>query len=214
MRAGRLKRVGRDAVAAFGLCLGCAHAALGTTISSDFSVDTDGWTQSGATTFQQQASGGNPGGFLYIDNGEGAVTYLFAPAKYLGDLRAFDGGVISFDGIQLANTGTPWQTTADYGHLTLSGPGGTVTMDLVPGQPGASWTTYQGSLTPAAFAYGGTQAQWSNLLSNVTIMRLSVEAVFGGEIEGIDNFRLVPEPALSLLLGLGGLSLLSRRRRV
>jgi hypothetical protein len=203
MRPGRLMRVRNVVVTAIGLYLGGATAALGTTVST------------GAAVFQQQASGGNPGGFLYVDNGDAAVTYLFAPAKFLGDLRAFDGGVISFDGIQLANTGTPWQNTADYGHLTLSGPGGSVTVDLLPspGQPGASWMTYQGSLTAAAFAYGGTQAQWNALLANVTIMRLSVEAVFGGEIEGIDNFRLVPEPALSLLLGLGGLALIGRRRR-
>jgi hypothetical protein len=132
MRTNGLELAGRTLALAIGLGVASGHAAQGATISSDFSAGTDGWTQAGATVFERHASGGNPGGFLYIDNSEGAVTYLFAPAKFLGDLRAFDGGVLSFDGIQLGNGGSPWQSFEDYGHITFSGPGGSATLDLLP----------------------------------------------------------------------------------
>jgi hypothetical protein len=213
MRANGLWLGRRGLVLASWLCVATAGAAHGATISSDFSTNTDGWTHTGASVFQQQASGGNPGGFLYVDNSEGAVTYLFAPAKFLGDLRAFDGGVLSFDGIQLGNGGTPWQSFEDYGHITFSGPGGSATLDLLPapGQPGTSWTTYQAAFSAASF--GVTQSQWDAILANVTSVQLSVESLFGLEIEGIDNISLVPEPTLGLLLGVGGLALLGRRRR-
>ena len=201
-----------------GATLLTAAGAGAATISSDFSSDVDGWTQTGAAVFQHQANGGNPGGFLYIDNSEGAITYVFAPSKFLGDLSAFDGGTVSFDGIQLAITASPWTSAGqDYGHLTLSGPGGSATLDLLPapGQPSASWTTYSATLSAAAF--GKTQPEWTAILANVTQIRLSVEAVFGGEIEGVDNFSItsVPEPSGLVLasLALGALASARHARR-
>jgi hypothetical protein len=213
MRTNGLGRAGRSLALAIGLGGMSTAAAWGATISSDFSAGTDGWTQAGATVFQQQASGGNPGGFLYIDNSEGAVTYLVAPAKFLGDLRGFDGGVLSFDGIQLGNGGSPWQSFEDYGHITFSGPGGSATLDLLPapGQPGTTWTTYQATFSAANF--GVSQSQWSAILANVTSVQLSVESLFGAEIEGIDNIALVPEPSVGGLLGISSIALLTRKRR-
>ena len=43
------------------------------------------------------------------------------------------------------------------------------------------------------------------LLSNVTEVRLSVEAMFGPEVQGIDNFTVtaIPEPATYGMLALG-----------
>ncbi len=162
-------------------------------VQSTFDTDTEGWTHIGASIFQQNASGGNPGGFLYIDNSEGPVTYIFAPAKFRGDLRAFDGGTVSFDGNMLGIGGIPWTSAGqDYGHLRISNGGTSATADLLPapGQPlQNTWSTYSLPFTAAVF--GVSQATWTNILSNVTEVRLSVEAMFGGEIQGIDNVKLV-----------------------
>ncbi|MBM4384324.1 MAG: hypothetical protein FJ091_13290 [Deltaproteobacteria bacterium] len=188
--------------------------ASATTITSDFQVDTDGWTHTGASVFQQLVAG--PNGFLYIDNSEGPITYIFAPAKFLGDLSAFDGGTVSFDGNQLSITAPPWTSAGeDYGHLTISGPGGSATLDLLPapGQPTATWTTYSATLSAAAF--GKTQQEWDAILADVTSIRLSVEAVFGGEVEGIDNFTLrsVPEPSFLALATVAAGALAAARQR-
>lgn len=168
-------------------------------VQSTFDTDVDGWTHTGASLFQWQGPGGNPGGFLYIDNSEGPITYVFAPAKFRGDLRPCDGGAIGFDGNLLGQGGADYQSSVDYGHLTIGGPGGSATADLVPGPapgnrpPFQAWRRYSIPFTAASF--GVTQTQWSNILANVTNVQLSVESLFGAEIEGLDNFRLGPAGA-------------------
>jgi hypothetical protein len=186
--------------------LGTASVADAAPILSDFSADTDGWMQSGASVFQHNASGGNPGGFLFIDNSEGAITYIFAPSKFLGNLAAYDGGAIGFDGNMLGIGGTGYTSSEDYGHLLVAGPGGSAVADLVPGvapdntPPQDAWASFSVDFTAAEF--GVSQAQWDAILADVTQIRLSVEALFGAEVQGIDNVQLVPEPAPGLLAAL------------
>jgi hypothetical protein len=144
------------------------------------------------------------------------VTFLFAPGKFLGNLVAYNGGSVSFDGNMLGIGGRPWTATgSDYGHLRLSNGGTTATLDLLPspGQPmQGQWTTYSAPLTAAA--WGKSEADWLALLGNVTEVRLSVEAMFGNEVQGIDNFSIaaVPEPATYGMLALG-LALVAWTRR-
>jgi hypothetical protein len=86
----------------------------------------------------------------------------------------------------------------------ISGGGITASVDLLPNgatPPESTWATYAVPFTAATFAV--TPQEWSTLLANVTELRLSVEALFGNEVEGIDNFQITPEPALGLLLALG-----------
>ena len=87
------------------LALLLASGANAAPILSDFSSGTDGWTATAASVFQQNASGGHPGGFLYVDNIEGDYCYLIAPAKFRGNLSAYNGGTISFDGNLLGTGG-------------------------------------------------------------------------------------------------------------
>jgi len=197
--------------------IGPAFAA--SSLTSDFDVSTEGWTHTGASVLQQVATGGNPGGYLFVDNSEGDITYLFAPAKYLGNLSAFDGGTVSFDGNMLGIGGAPYTAAGlDYGHLRLTGAGMSATLDLLPspGQPLQNvWSTYTAALDAAS--WNKSQADWTTLLSNVTEVRLSVEAMFGNEVQGIDNFAIspVPEPRTWIMLA-AGLALVAgvvRRRR-
>lgn len=159
---------------------------------STFSSGTEGWTHTGAAAFSAPMAGGNPGGYLEIDNSEGPITYVFAPPAMLGDLRVFDGGTLSFDGNMLGIGGAPWTSAGqDYGHVQISSPAGVRTLDLLPapGQPAfGAWTTYSAPLDAAS--WGAAQPTWSAILANVTEIRLSVEAMFGAEVQGIDNVTL------------------------
>lgn len=184
-----------------------SNPALSQTVRSDFNGSAEAWTHTGAAVFQQQAAGGNPGGFLYIDHAELDVTFIYAPAKFRGNLLAFNGGSVSFDGNMLGIGGSPYSAPGfDYGHLRLSNGAASATLDLLPspGQPGQGlWTTYSAPFTAAA--WGKSEADWLALLGSVTEVRLSVEAMFGNEVQGIDNFTLtaVPEPSTYGMLALG-----------
>jgi len=191
-----------------------ARCQLGV-VSSDFEVDLGGWTAISASVFEQRSPGGNPGGYLYFDNTETVVAQIVAPSGFEGDLRPCDGGQFSFDGRMLGTGGSGYQGPGvDYGHLRITGSAGTMAVDLVPGLPPANqpptthWATYSVPFTAASF--GVSQTQFENILANVTEVRLGVEALFGAEIQGIDNVRLqgaAPVPSLAdrgmLLLVLG-----------
>jgi hypothetical protein len=121
-------------------------------------------------------------------------------------LRAFNQGSFSFDGNLLQKLASDF---GSYGTVTIVGPSDSVSLDIVPGQPPVGvWQTYRIDLTAAN--WGRTQAQWTALLSNVTSLRVTVEAVFGGEQNGVDNILLVPEASSIALLGLGALAILWR----
>jgi len=174
------------------LCAAPLAAQLPPVIQSTFDTDTEGWTHLGASVFKQEPAGGNPGGLLYIDNSEGPVTWILAPGKFHGDLSAYDGGTISFDGIMLGIGGAPWgPNPQDYGNVYITGPSGTAVADLKLGLPSTvQWEHHSMPLTAAAF--GQTPAAWATLLSNVSKIEISVEALFGAEIQGIDNVRIEP----------------------
>jgi hypothetical protein len=98
----------------------------------------------------------------------------------------YDGGTFSFDGNLLQQTGPDYEP---YGTVTISGPGGSATRDLVQGQPTVGqWLTHSGLLD--ASLWNKTQMQWEAILENVTGLTIVFEAVFGGERNGIDNIRL------------------------
>ncbi|MBL8200890.1 MAG: PEP-CTERM sorting domain-containing protein [Chromatiales bacterium] len=185
---------------------------------STFDTDTEGWLAAGAATFEWRNTDGNPPGFLYIDNGEAQGAILTAPVAFRGNLSAYNGGTISFDGKMLGTGGSFYQATVDYGVITIQGGGTSAFLDLAPGGATASttsWTTFSAPLTAAA--WGKTDVQWAQILASVSNITLSVEALFGNEIQGIDNIRItaVPAPATVWLLGtaLAGVVAYRRHRR-
>lgn len=156
---------------------------------SSFDNNTDGWTCSNAQV-AHRPGGGNPGGYIFVDNPETTISFLIAPSKFHGDLSHFNGGTLSFDGNMLQALDPPWNAPGqDYGHVTISGDGSSVTKDLVPGLPSqGSWTTY--SIPMTAGAWGLTEDQWRAMLRRVTSITVSIEAIFGREQQGFDNFML------------------------
>lgn len=193
--------------AIFAAALVAAAASPASAIVSTFDADVEGWTITNATAMHVPA-GGNPGGYLFFDNPETTISNIVAPAKFLGDLRAFDGGMFSFDGNLLQQIAPDF---AAYGTVSLSGPSDSVSLDIVPDQPPVGvWVHYSVDLTAAT--WGRSQMAWEDLLSNVTSLQITIEAVFGGEMNGVDNIAITPEPAAACLLA-GGAMLIGRRRR-
>jgi len=182
------------AATALVLCPGLAAQTI--EIVSTFDTGTEGW--SAIPLFQHRPTGGNPGGFLFMDNPETDPVAVAAPAKFHGDLRAFDGGVLSFDGNMLRRGAEPdhrfWTDEeaapygGNYGTVTIRGAdGSTAKKDLEPGLPPVgSWRTYTTPFTAQAF--GMSLPAWLRLLASVTSITVSMEAIYGEEQQGFDNF--------------------------
>ncbi|HWP67170.1 MAG TPA: hypothetical protein VNO26_14830 [Candidatus Limnocylindria bacterium] len=160
-------------------------------IETTFDAGLEGWTTDNTGAFTHQAAGGNPGGFLQLDNDEGGIAHLFAPAAFTGDLSSLDGAVFAFDGQLVSGGGSLYQAADDYGVVRVTGGGFSASVDLLPGgatAPLGSWQTY--AVTFDAATFGVTQQTWETILGDVTELRLTVEALFGAEVQGIDNVCL------------------------
>ncbi len=150
-------------VAAFGGAP-AARAYDYTVISSTFDTGGEGWSLAGTGTLEWL-----PYGWLRLtDSGAGDLT-LVAPTTFRGDLSVFDGGTIWF--AAYAEQGCP---DADAcGTVTISGPAGSASRDLIPGPPSPDWwgfAYYVAPLTPEA--WGVTAGMWTALLANVTDIRI------------------------------------------
>jgi hypothetical protein len=165
-----------------------AAASGATAIQSGFDAGLEGWTTDNTGALTHQPAGGNPDGFLQLDNDEAGIAHVFSPAAFEGDLSALDGTTLAFDGRLVAAGGGFYQGADDYGLVRITGGGFSASVDLAPsGQapPSACWQTFSVPLTAAAF--GVSQGTWDAILANVTEIRITIEALFGAEIEGVDN---------------------------
>jgi uncharacterized protein (TIGR03437 family) len=165
-----------------------AAVATAQQITSTFDTDLEGWTASTGTP--EHRTGGNPGGYLYIDNPETQIVELSAPQKFLGNLTQYDRGEFSWDGNMFEALDPPYDAEGlNYGTVTILGAGQRVTADLVMGPPPLNtWTTFRVPMTAATFQV--SQPQWGEILSNVTGILINAEAIFGREKQGVDNVVL------------------------
>ena len=192
------------------------------TISSDFSVDAEGWIGiPGEGSVSHVAAGGNPGGHIRVTDvgvggplGSGAI----APAKFLGNLLTFDNGTLSTDMATFAGGGS---TFAIFGTVRITSTSDEAFFDLaaVAPAPAGTWQSYSAPLTAAA--WGKSSLEWMALLSDVIEIAISTDAFDGADTIGIDNFTIasvdpVPVPAAVWLFGsaLIGLFGFSKRRKV
>jgi Laminin B (Domain IV) len=164
---------------------------------------TEGWTAQGAVSVQGNVGGGNPGGCLAVDCGNGQ-TYLWAPAAYRGDLRSYYGGTLAFDGrLDPVSTGTLSTGQYNYGRIALVDQQGyRIYADAVPGIPSTQWTTYSLTLSPAAF--GVSQGTLDSYLANCTGILIGLDALTGSERHWLDNIVLSPSATPAAAQPAGG----------
>jgi len=180
------------------------------TIVSTFDTGFEEWSLYDAynlATYTHVATGGNPGGYLRFTDGDSAGMYRgVAPSKFLGDLRAFDGGSLFLDARVIdTGQGTP---SGGFGLVYLTGGGDSAILDIAPNPAVTAWTTYSSQLTAAA--WGKSQTEWENLLGNVTDIQVVVECYQGIDTMGFDNFGIesVPEPGSWLMLAIATATLI------
>jgi uncharacterized protein (TIGR03437 family) len=168
--------------------------------NTTFVSGADGWSANypassiaGATTgnadstFRYVAFGGNPNGFIRLNNSGGPNRdYVVAPSRFLGNYQ---------------NIANP-QFEFDYQHVSSGGATLPVQMRLIGASsvfvwtgsvpPTGIWTHYIAPLTEANWqrvSGGDTLAQ---ALTNVLRIEISMDQAPGPEWDGIDNFWLLP----------------------
>ncbi|HTJ00621.1 MAG TPA: hypothetical protein VL527_17195 [Dongiaceae bacterium] len=129
---------------------------------------------------------GNPGGFLR--NTDAAEwTYWFTPETWAGDWRGLESASFDFKiisgapadlfGTRMISLCSPW-TNLHADVLSLP----------VPGQ----WDHYEFALTPATF--GVSPETFAQVMRDVVLLGIRSEWIDGGEVEGLDNFRISKAP--------------------
>ncbi len=199
---------------------GTALAAVPGTVAT-FDTDADGFIGSTIATVQVHLdSGGNPGGFVQIRKdltpGFDIGTQNSVWPGFLGDYAAAGVSGAGFD-LNVFNT------TLDEAHLRLRravDENGWY-YDFGPVAPNANqWASYDVLFDPTwddatAAANGWIQEDFSPsfaaLMASVGWLEVRVIAD-GSMIVGVDNVRIVPEPATLALLTVG-LGFIARRRR-
>jgi len=171
-------------------------------VLSDFEQGhVDGWTVGPDGNLTWIATGGNPGGYLRVDDwATGGHNWIYAPGKFLGDWRHLVGERLSVDA--KAVFGDP--DSPSNMHVEISGPGGNAVHEM--GQPMTyQWTTYVAALDPEQWdVVSGT---WETILPNVSALRIEAEYHTGDDACAFDNIRLTPEPSTPVLLSMGAFGL-------
>ena len=162
-------------------------------LQETFDVASDAWVIANngtQTTPRFQASGGNPTGWLQLDDTVGGDMAIVLPESWYGRLQNYHRGTLSFDARTVTSNGGLPHTV--FGLVEITGAGRTVRCDVTgPGAvvPGKSWTTYRVALNAKQF--GVEEGDWNQIINDVSRVTICVEAFSNAnEKIGLDNISL------------------------
>jgi hypothetical protein len=186
------KFAGAQAVAWDNFTLRLCSSAPVRTASFDESIE--GWSISGGGLLEHVDFGGfDDAGFLKITDTSDADLVLEASSAFHGDLRAFNGGTLSFYAMMDENPNPPRPA---FGTLTITDGVNAMSLDIVPGNPLPYWEDMY-SVAFSATAWGVSEEQWQSLLSHVTDIAVNMQAVVGaGEVLSFDSFILTASSSM------------------
>jgi hypothetical protein len=197
----------------FGPLSGSARAGI---VESTFDAGDEGWTitgdaQGASVIPDWHASGGNPGGYISADDDvRGGTWYYKAPAKFRGNHSSAYGDTLSYDLRQDPPTG-------QFNNVEIHLRGGGLSLTYETSHPAVTWTPYSVDLTESGgWLIGGVapnQAQMQQVLANITDLQIRGEFRSGADTGSMDNVVMTPEPATLIMLVLGGVGAITRRRR-
>src|SRR5690349_2810947 len=157
---------------------------------STFDSDEEGWWSSSDSPITCVGTGGNPGGYIQIDNRDGYMD-AHAPDKFLGDLSAYLGGTLSFDAINISGIAPDFErfgrvdihsASVDSNSFAVLGGSG------MPPNDGL-WHTY--SIPLSLDLWSG---RLNEVLGSVDDIRIDLRPVdhfgAGDAVMGFDNFRI------------------------
>ncbi|MCB2219856.1 MAG: PKD domain-containing protein [Bacteroidetes bacterium] len=165
-------------------------------ICSDFEEgDYDGWSFASIGSVSNQASGGNPGRAIRINDGSG-ISLAYAPPKFLGDWNQLDMHAADIR-MDILVTNISGSTLVSTNFLKISGPGGIATfpMDLTIEDAFNQWKTF---VFPVDESYWIVESgTWAGLINNVNQIEVTVEYIDGSEIVWLDNFCISDLPPIA-----------------
>jgi Tol biopolymer transport system component len=171
--------------------IGISSSPVSAVMESTFDTGDEGWWIYGdGTNLTHHTSGGNPGGFISVDDQALDETWWFvSPETWAGDWTSYEGGVISFDLKLISGDPSNYYSsfdviidTEDIGHYAAWSSG-------INPQPGI-WTHFEVQLSESNFEITGDKT-WDEIMSNVTWLLIRGEHISGPDTEGVDNIRVV-----------------------
>jgi hypothetical protein len=161
-------------------------------VASTFDIYDEGWTAEGAL-IEYEPEGGNSGGFISMADNAGDSFIASPPAKFLGNLTRFNGGMLSYEIKSLSATPLT-EVGSGFGRITIIGGGHSAILDYAPYPPPPSnvdWTPYYAPMTASVWHVTGEV--WQAILANVTDMYIVWDGT--DTVIGMDNFTIMPPMA-------------------
>lgn len=188
------------AIAALGTIT--AEAQAGTLAKSNFDENAEGWkvvgdTGSGTETATHVPAGGNPGGYISIDDAAtGGVMYWRASQKFRKQAADAYKGSLAFS---LRQSATDNQFDAQ--DIVIEGGGLTLVFDTSPAPALApTWTTYKVPLSKAGWMNTtgspapATAGDMKQALGAVDSLLIRAEYQTGPDVDDLDTVKLKSKP--------------------